>query len=285
MPVQLPLEEKLPEEITQCHALIHELVRDIGQYQTRIDYLTRRLFGRSSEQMAPAELTFFGEAIGSGVEAEEAALATTTDAAEETPAQPSHRNGRRPLPKDLPRKRVEHDVPAEQKVCAECGCDKKRIGEETSEQLEYIPASLYVIEHVRPKYACPRCQGQVVVGEKPAQPIEKGLAGPGLLAQVITSKYCDHLPLHTPRKRWRCGPARSDLCAPWRGPVAQDTVRLDDAVSCRARTSGAGDETGGVEIVLYPHGRHTGARAGQGQHPSRLSVGLSRRRRTSLHRV
>jgi len=89
MPVQLPLEEKLPEEITQCHALIQEMARDIAQYQTRIDYLTRRLFGRSSEQMAPAELTFFGEANPAGVEPDEAAPATTTDAAEETPAQPS----------------------------------------------------------------------------------------------------------------------------------------------------------------------------------------------------
>ena len=67
MPVPLPLEEKLPENVPQCHALIHEMARDIAQYQTRIDYLTRRLFGRSSERMDPAELTFFGEANPAGV--------------------------------------------------------------------------------------------------------------------------------------------------------------------------------------------------------------------------
>ena len=68
----------------------------------------------------------------------------------------------RPLPEDLPRKYVEHDVPSEQKICSECGCDKKCIGEETSEQSEYVPASLYVIKPVCPKYACPQCQGRVV---------------------------------------------------------------------------------------------------------------------------
>ena len=196
MPVRLPVEDKLPDNVEQCHTLIRELARDIGQYQSRIDYLTRRLFGRSSERIDPAELTFFGEKNLLGAQVEQEPPLQETEATEPAPARPSRRNGRRPLPKDLPRKRVEHDVSAEEKICAECGCDKKRIGEETSEQLEYIPASLYVIEHVRPKYACPQCQGHVVQGEKPAQPIEKGLAGPGLLAHVITSKYCDHLPLH-----------------------------------------------------------------------------------------
>ena len=71
----------------------------------------------------------------------------------------------------------------------------KRIGEEVSERLEYVPASLVVIEEVCQKYACPKgCT--VITAEKPMAPIEKGLAGPGLLAQVAVSKYGDHLPLH-----------------------------------------------------------------------------------------
>jgi len=70
------------------------------------------------------------------------------------------------------------------------------IGEEVSEQLDYRPASLFVVEHVRIKVACRHCQGHVAVAAKPAQPIEKGLPGPGLLAQVITSKFADHLPLY-----------------------------------------------------------------------------------------
>lgn len=81
------------------------------------------------------------------------------------------------------------------KVCAECGAAKKRIGQKVTEQLEYAPASLFVIDHIRPVFACPCCQEGVTVAPKPAQPIEKGLPGPGLLAQVVVSKYADHLPL------------------------------------------------------------------------------------------
>jgi transposase len=70
------------------------------------------------------------------------------------------------------------------------------IGEEIREQLEYVPASMIVIEHVRPKYACAACQAHVTIAERLPEPIEKGLPGPGLLDQVIMSKYADHLPLY-----------------------------------------------------------------------------------------
>ena len=70
------------------------------------------------------------------------------------------------------------------------------IGAEVREQLEYVPASLIVIEHVRPKYACPDCVAKVVIAERLPEPIEKGLPGPGLMAHVITNKYADHLPLY-----------------------------------------------------------------------------------------
>jgi transposase len=70
------------------------------------------------------------------------------------------------------------------------------IGEEVREQLEYIPASLIVIEHARPKYACPDCAAHVVIADRLPEPIEKGLPGPGLMAHVATSKYADHLPLY-----------------------------------------------------------------------------------------
>ena len=78
--------------------------------------------------------------------------------------------------------------------CPQCQGDLKRIVEEVSERLEYVPASLVVIEKVCQKYACPKgCR--VITAEKPRAPVEKGLAGPGLLAQVGVSKYGDHLPL------------------------------------------------------------------------------------------
>jgi transposase len=118
--------------------------------------------------------------------------------ADEAPeAQPRGRgagHGRRH--RDLRRVRRVHELPAGELNCPCCDQPRVQIGEEVSEQIEYQPAEFYIIEHVRPKYACKHCEGQVVVADKPSQPIEKGLAGPGLLAFVATSKYCDHQPLH-----------------------------------------------------------------------------------------
>ena len=62
--------------------------------------------------------------------------------------------------------------------------------------MEFVPASFKVIEHVRLKYACRRCQEHVAIAAKPPQPIEKGLPGPGLLAHTVLSKYGDHAPLY-----------------------------------------------------------------------------------------
>ncbi|MDG3005871.1 IS66 family transposase [Paludisphaera mucosa] len=83
-------------------------------------------------------------------------------------------------------------IPPEQRACPGCGHYRSPIGEEVSEH----PASLFVVEHVTIEVACRHCQGHVPVADKPPQPIEKGLPGPGLLAQVITSKVADHLPLY-----------------------------------------------------------------------------------------
>lgn len=90
-----------------------------------------------------------------------------------------------------------------------------QIGAERSEQLDYKPASLFVLEHVRHTYACPHCEGQVITAGKPAGVIPKGLPGAGLVAHVITEKYCDHIPLHRQERRLaRQGVdlSRSTLC-------------------------------------------------------------------------
>lgn len=217
MPVVLP--EKLPESIEECHALLRELTRDNFQLLARIEHLLRKLFGRKAERLSDEENTFLKELFPQeeSVEPQAPEPPAAEEAAQEDSTikrRPGSR-GLKSLAKDLPRQTIVHDLSAEQKVCAECGCDKKRIGEETSEQLEYVPASLYVIEHVCPKYACPQCQGQVAQGEKPAQPIEKGLPGPGLLAHVIVSKYADHLPLNRQESifaRYGVELSRSTLC-------------------------------------------------------------------------
>jgi transposase len=101
----------------------------------------------------------------------------------------------------LPLIREEHDLPEDQKPCPCCGQRRDRIGSESSWQLEYIPGHFERIEHVRHKYACKHCDangdgGNVALADKPTQPIEKGLPGPGLLAYLITSKFSDYLPLY-----------------------------------------------------------------------------------------
>ena len=99
------------------------------------------------------------------------------------------------MPQSLERRRVVYDLPEQERQCPQCQCALRHIGEEISERLEYVPASLQVIEEVCHKYACPKgCT--VVTAEKPMAPIDKGLPGPGLLAHVAVSKYGDHLPLY-----------------------------------------------------------------------------------------
>jgi transposase len=113
------------------------------------------------------------------------------------------KSGRRNLADfdNLPVQRCEHDLSDDQKSCPCCGTMRQRIGEETTWQLEYIPGHFERIEHVQFKYGCWACDqkargAQIELADKPLQPIDKGLPGPGLLAYVIASKFSDYLPLY-----------------------------------------------------------------------------------------
>jgi len=103
------------------------------------------------------------------------------------------RAARRPLPDHLPRE-VRKYLP-QQEACPDCGGKLKHLGEDVSEMLEYVPERFKVIRQVRTKVACAGCD-RIVQAEAPSRPIERGVAGPGLLAHVLVSKYCDHLPLY-----------------------------------------------------------------------------------------
>lgn len=96
----------------------------------------------------------------------------------------------------LPHIRIEHDLPEHEKTCTCCGGAKQRIGEDLSRELEYTPAQLEVKVHVLPKYACPKCRDGVATPPVPPKPIPGGIAGPGLVAFVLVSKFADHLPLY-----------------------------------------------------------------------------------------
>ena len=97
------------------------------------------------------------------------------------------------LPEHLRREDVTHTP--EHACCPDCGGSLKQFGQDVSEQLEYVPESFKVIRHVRPKFACAACE-RVVEAPAPSRPIERGLAGPALLAHVLVSKFCDHQPLY-----------------------------------------------------------------------------------------
>ena len=110
----------------------------------------------------------------------------------------------RSLPAHLPREphvhrppttEAHHDTAGQPCGCSACGGRLRQIGQEVSEQLEYVPGHFKVVRHVRPKLACVKCEG-IFQAPAPSRPIARGLPGPALLAQVMVGKYCDHTPLH-----------------------------------------------------------------------------------------
>lgn len=129
---------------------------------------------------------------------------------------------RKPIPKDMPRETIIHDIPEHEKICS-CGAHLVRIGEEISEQIKYIPAQLSVVQHMRPKYACKPCQENVKIAPMPRLLLPKSLATPELVAYTIIAKYCDHIPLYRQQNIWdRLGMdmPRSSLCG-WLLKVAE----------------------------------------------------------------
>src|SRR5262245_42800348 len=191
----------LPTDLDACHSLIRELLETlhqqgllIGHMQHQLERLLRQRFGRSSETIDPGQLLLFAADILAEAEAAPATDPEPVPAADvppnPTPAKKPQRkgHGRKPLPAHLERRRVVHDVLPDELTCPDCGGRREAFGEEIREQLDYIPASLVVIQHVRPKYACKACQANVVIADRLPEPIEKGLPGPGLLAHVIVSK-------------------------------------------------------------------------------------------------
>jgi len=196
--------------------------RKIDDLQHRLQALLRRYYGRSSEKMDPNQRLLFEDLIDKAIpEMPDEAASDVDDASSETsPKRKGH--GRRRLPTNLEREKVIHDLPEDEKSCPCCGKLRHIIGKETHEQLDYVPAQVKVIEHIRLKYGCPQCEQnaaldgpQIVTAEKPLLPIEKGLAAPGLLSYVIVSKYGDHLPMHRLEgilKRYGIDIARSTMC-------------------------------------------------------------------------
>jgi transposase len=176
----------LPDDLAVCHGMIRELAaslraaqRQVEQLGHRLDLLLRRLYGPRSERDDPDQLLLSFDPAEDRWTPSASAAESTPEPAPPSRARPLKGHGRRALPADLPRERRVYEVPPEQRACPGCGRERTPIGEETSEQLDYRPVSLFVVEHVRVKVACRHCQEHVAVASKPPQRSRKGCRGRG----------------------------------------------------------------------------------------------------------
>ncbi|WP_046489444.1 IS66 family transposase [Pseudomonas veronii] len=180
-----------PDDPAALKQLLAQMQSKVALLEEENALLRQRLFGRKSEQtvdpMTP-QLPLFNEA-------ESIATPVPVDAEEEVVAPTKRRGKRKPLPANLPRIEVIHELPEHELTCI-CGCRKHTIGEEASEQLEIVPMQIRVIKHIRKVYGCRGCETAPVTADKPAQLIEKSMASPSVLAMLLTAKYVDGLPLH-----------------------------------------------------------------------------------------
>jgi transposase len=235
----------LPNEVPVLHAMIAELLdalkksrRDCDGLQQRLDLLLRRLYGQKAERFDPNQPWLIPE-MANGSDAAAPAEPPAEDPGDETTKPKRKGHGRKPLPDNLPRQRIEHTLPEAQRLCPDCGEACQKFGEATTEQLDYLPASLFVRQHVRFKYACTKCHDHVTMAPAPVQVIDKGLPGPGLLAQVVACKYADHLPLHRLERilaRHGVDLCRSTLCD-WMAHVATMFRPVVDVMATLVRQS------------------------------------------------
>src|SRR6266571_3710842 len=222
LPTARALIASLQEQLTTSQ-------REVAALRHELDILCQRLFGKKSERVDPRQLKLALELLAN----ERGAITEPVELDSGETAVRGHTRrrptGRRPLPAHLPRTRVEIDIAEADKHCA-CGHTKTRIGESVSEKLEYEPASFVVIQTARAKYACPQCHEGVVEAPAPPQALEKSLAGEGLLAHLVVSKYVDHLPLHRLEgifAREGIDLARTTLCG-WVADVATALTPIGD---------------------------------------------------------
>jgi transposase len=256
-PTQLPDDPALLKAmLAEVLAALRASRQEGDRLRERLDQLLRRLYGPRSERLNPDQLLLFAEPPAAG----EMTPPPTDPGEAAKPRRKGH--GRQQLPRHLPRDRRVYELSEAERLCRGCGQVRVVIGQEVSEQLDYEPASLTVIEHVRLTYACPYCEKQRQAGApvapaappapatpntataslsvaeltdtaatclipvppaastfltapRPPSPIARGLAGPGLLAHVIVSKFCDHLPLYRCERmlaRFGVNLSRSTLC-------------------------------------------------------------------------
>jgi transposase len=195
-------------ELQAARAGLREQVLRNEQLKLRLAKLLRERFGTSSEKLRTAIEQL--ELILGDLEEQ---IAETASADAQQPTAPEsadtarRRPVRRPLPENLPRPTVQHAAPC---ACPKCGGALRRLGEDVTEVLDYVPAVFRVIRHVRSKLSCRGCDS-IAQAPAPSLPIHRGLATPALLAHVLVAKYADHCPLYRQAEIYERAPASSSI--------------------------------------------------------------------------
>jgi len=253
--------KSLPDDVDALKRLVSDVYSENRVLEEENRLLKQKLFGAKSEKLTEAErqqLYLFNEIEANASEEEK-------EQSKEEVVVPSHtrakKRGRKPLPDHLPRVERLHDLPEDQKRCG-CGAVKQRIGEETSERLDIVPAKIRVIRDIRPKYACRVCEGvadegpTVAIAAPPPQLIPKGIATAGLVAYVISAKFVDAVPFYRLSKQFErlgveiprttlCnwGMQAARRCAPLLDLVRQQ-IRAGPVIRCDETTVQVLDEPG-----------------------------------------
>ena len=211
----------LPDDLALCHAMIRQLAGELTserQKNERLEHhmqqLLRWRYGPRSDRLSPDQMLLIAREMLEPPGPDGSPKAEP-DATRQIVVRRRTGHGRRRTPADWPRKTIRYPVAPEDQICSQCGSLMEKIGEEKSEQYECAPARYFILEHVRDTYACTKNGCGVKTADKAPQPIEKGLPGPGLLAEIAVSKYQDHMPLNRIEGRFaREGLriARSTMC-------------------------------------------------------------------------
>ena len=207
----------LQEMILELHEKVDEISKNYERSEMenkllreRIHQLQHQIYGRKSEKFVSDDVFNFSPSLLFEFNEENHIESKNGENENEEITIPEHKRkkgGRKPLPEEFPRVEVIHDLSEEEKMCA-CGCQRSRIGEEVSEQLEMQPAQFRVVRHIRYKYACRNCEGvenaegegAVTIAPVPVQLIPKSIATGSLLSYIFVSKFCDALPFYRQEK-------------------------------------------------------------------------------------
>ncbi len=226
------------QEIEAQHAAVTEQFtqqlsakdRQVASLEHQVKLLLLRIRGSRQERIDPDQLLLFSleELQEIAAQLEHPAEAFLEDEATSHKRRKKSPGRAGPLPADLAREVVRHELSESERACPGCGAARQEMGVETSEQLEIIPARLKVIEHQRIKYACRQCEEHVAIATKPPQPIEKGLPGPGLCAHTVLGKFGDHQPLYRQEDiHARLGkPIRRTTLCGWQAALAELSLPL-----------------------------------------------------------